>query len=332
MNSETFDGSFKIFMEPEYNNPGTRPSDMSRRGLGDDPCTLEMFSTEIDIVKEDLLNLEKLYARMQESNDEIRTAMTAATVREIRTRIVMDLDHIFKLAKQINKKYDGLVRANAAQRKAAGSGPGSSDDQFRASLISQLVESLQSLMRRFQSLRTQMETEHRQQIEAKYLAITKEKATAEAIDNLISSEVSPESPLHQAMLEFGRAAVMDAVAEIQERRDTMKEARRNLMALHQIFLGIATPVTAAAAPSEGGNRGGGLPSPVENFPAAAAAAPVAGAFGGGNKGGPGGLNDFERETRRQSYVAIGIAIVLVIVLVYTVLKVESNLDAGVIYL
>lgn len=156
------------------------------------------------------------------------------------------------------------------------------------------------------------------------MAITKEKATAEAIDNLISSEVSPESPLHQAMLEFGRAAVMEAVAEIQERRDTMKEVRRNLMALHQIFLGIATPVTAAADGQGGGIRGGGLPSPVENFPAAAPAG-VAGAFGGGNKGG----NDFERETRRQSYIAIGIAIVLVVVLVYTVLKVERGIDAAV---
>lgn len=168
MNSETFDGSFKIFMEPEYNQPaGTRPSDTSRRGLGDDPCTLEMFSTEVDIVKEDLLNLEKLYTRLQEANEEMKIALNAATVRELRARIIMDLDHVFKVAKQINKKYDGLVRANAAQRKVAGSGPGSSDDQFRASLISQLVESLQSLMRRFQSLRTQMETEYRQLIEGK---------------------------------------------------------------------------------------------------------------------------------------------------------------------
>ena len=334
MNSETFDGSFKIFMEPEpeHNHPGTRPSDISRRTLGDDPCTLEMFATEVDIVKEDLLNLEKLYARLQVSDEEMKVALNAAAVRELRARIVMDLDHVFKVAKQINKKYDGLVRANAAQRKAAGSGPGSSDDQFRASLISQLVESLQSLMRRFQALRTQMETEHRQLIEAKYLAITKEKATAESIDNLIASEVTPDSPLHQAMLEFGRAAVMEAVAEIQERRDTTKEVRRSLMALHQIFLGIATPVTAAAAPTEGGIRSAGLPSPVENFPAAAAAAgtagPVAGLFGGRNKGGTGGANDFDAKTRRQSYIAIVIAIVLVIVLVYTVLKVERQIDAA----
>lgn len=171
MNTESFDGSFKIFMEPEPNHPETRPSDISRRGLGDEPRTLEMFSTEVDIVKEDLLNLEKLHAVLQESHDEMKVARNAATVRELRARIVMDLDHVFKVAKQINKKYDMLVRANAAQRKAAGSGPGSSDDQFRASLISQLVESLQSLMRRFQALRTQMETEDRQLIESKSVFI-----------------------------------------------------------------------------------------------------------------------------------------------------------------
>lgn len=128
------------------------------------------------------------------------------------------------------------------------------------------------------------------------------------------------------MQELGRGPVVDAVAEIQERRDTMREIRRNLMALHQVLLGIATPVAAAPPPVEGqggGNKiGGGPPSPVENFPAPP---PVAAAYGAG-KAGTGGLNDYERETRNQAYIAIAIALMIIITIIVSLLKVENSLE------
>ncbi|KAH6773744.1 hypothetical protein C2S52_003352 [Perilla frutescens var. hirtella] len=271
-----------------------------------------MFSVEVENVKEDLMNLEKLYGRVQDSNEDIKNAEDAKTMREVRSRLNGDLDHLFKVAKQINKKFDALIRANAAQRK------GSSDDDHRASMISDLVDALQYMMRRFQTLRTQMEADHRQQIEAKFYAITREKATAESIDNLIASEATG-SPLHHAIQELGRDPVAEAVAEIQERRDAMREVRRNLMALHQVLLGIATPL---AAVQQQPPAGGDLPSPVET----SQAPPPAAAFAGGKGGGAGGLNDYERETRNQAYIAIVIALIIVIGLIISILKVDIKLE------
>ncbi|KAK6149855.1 hypothetical protein DH2020_017380 [Rehmannia glutinosa] len=319
--NETFDGSFKIYVDPRNGHGNT---DIETGRIGPGPYGLDMFAKEVDHVKEDMKSLEKLYCSVQEINEDIKIAQNAMTMRDLRDRMNTDLDHILKLSKQINKKFDGLVRANAAQRRLAGSGPGSSDDHSRASMISDLGESLKHMMRSFQGLRVQMETEHRQLIESRYFAITREKATAEAIDNLIANEV-PESPLHHAMQDHGRGPVLDTVAEIQERRDTMMEIRRSLMSLHQILLGIATPVLVAAPPAEGqsvglSKGGGGPPSPVENFPAALPV--VAGAAKGGN----GGLNDYEKETRKQAYIAIAVALVIIISIIVSLLKVENQVE------
>ena len=130
-----------------------------------DSYCLEMFSVEVENMKQDLTGLENLYNSLCESNEEIKKAKDSATMRAIRARLDDDLDDLFKLAKQINKKYEGIVRANAAQR-------GSGDDQARAGMISDLVDTLHGLMRRFQSLRGEMETDHRQIIEAKYVSFS----------------------------------------------------------------------------------------------------------------------------------------------------------------
>ncbi|GFQ01825.1 syntaxin-124 [Phtheirospermum japonicum] len=310
MNHGAFDGSFKIYVDPNSKSH----DDIETGHGGPGPYGMDMFAKEVDNVKEDVKNLEKLYVRIMESNEDVKVAQNAMGMRELRDEMNADLDHIMKLAKQINKKFDGLIRANAAQRRATGSGPGSSDDNARASMISELGESIQHMMRKFQGLRVQMETDHRQLIESRYFAITREKATAEAIDNLIASEV-PESPLHHAMQDHGRGPVLDAVAEIQERRGAMMEVRRSLMALHQVLLGIATPVVAAVAE---GQTKGGPPSPVDAYQGAGL--PVAA------KAGPGGLNDFEKETRNQAYIAIAVSLVIIIAVILGLLGFENMLE------
>lgn len=142
------DGSFKIYVEA-----AEAPVD-----------GMEAFSGEVENVKQDLMEMETLYGRLQECNQEMKEAENGGAMRDARLRLNADLDKLFKLAKQINKKFDGLVRANAAQRK------GSDDDRLRASMISNLVETLQLIMRTFQSLRNQMEADNRQLIEARLVA------------------------------------------------------------------------------------------------------------------------------------------------------------------
>lgn len=163
-NDGAFDGSFKIYVDPRDSHADAQDMEM---GQGGHPYGLEMFSKEVENVKEDMVGVEKLYLKVQESNDEVKIAQNAKDMKELRSRLNADLDHLLKLAKHINKKFDGLVRANAAQRRLAGSGPGSADDMARASMISDLGEDLTHMMRKFQGLRASMEADHRQLIESR---------------------------------------------------------------------------------------------------------------------------------------------------------------------
>lgn len=120
-------------------------------------------------------------------------------------------------------------------------------------------------------------------------------------------------------MEHGKDSVAEAVAEIEERRDAMREIRRNLMALHQVLLGIAAPVTADKAQS-GGNRAAASGDE--------AAQPLPAPSGGGKGGGmgTGTLNDYEKETRKQAYTAIVIALVIISVLVISILRVDNQME------
>ncbi|KAL3820578.1 hypothetical protein ACJIZ3_006483 [Penstemon smallii] len=312
---DSFDSSFKIYVDSRSHH--SDDESVGGGGHGNDPNALDTFFKEIDKVNEDIKNMENLYIMLQESNEGVKAACSAKTMMELRTRIDMDLDHVLRLSKQINKKLDGLVRTNAAQRKVQGNGPCSTDDQTRASMISGLGENVNNMMRKFQGLRVRMETDHRQIIETRYFAITGEKATEEAIDHLISSQ-GADGLLYQAVQEHGTAAVMDAVTEIQERRDAMREIRKHLMNLHQILLGMASPVEA-----HGGRVvGGGPPSPVEVY--VQQLPPATTNMHSAMKPGAGRLNDYEKETRRQAYIAMGIALVLSTIIIIMYLKYEGD--------
>lgn len=307
--NNSFNGSFKVYVEQSNQNGNLNREVES--GRGNDLHTIERFTNDVDNVKEDIKNVENIYNSLKESHENIKTVRAAKIMKDLRSRMNMDLDYLLKLAKQINKKFDALVRANAALRKLPGSGPTSEDDVSRGSMITELGESLKLMMRNFQTLRSQMEIEQKQVIEGRYLSITGEKATEDAIDRLILSEGSDNSLL-QAMQEQGRGVVLDTVVEIHERRDAMREIRKSLMNLHQILLGIAAPVEVPSGCDVGV---GGPPSPVENLMPAAPALPAA----------KGHVNDYERETRRQAYTAIAVSFAVTIALTVALLISERDL-------
>ncbi|XP_051128155.1 syntaxin-125-like [Andrographis paniculata] len=306
---ESFGSSFNVYVDPMNKESG-----------------MNIFAGEVDNIKADLKNVEVFYNRIQDSNEEVKEAQNEMMMKEVRSQLNADLEFLLRLAKQINKKFDGLVAANAAQRMVAGSGVGSEDDRTRAAMISNVTENLKRITRNFQGLRVQMETEHRLLIESRYSAITGEKATAEAIDNLIASQ-TPAYPPRYEMQEHGRGAMADALAEIQERRDTLKDIRRKLMDLHQIFLGIATPIESQrSGGGEGAGAAAGAPTiPIETHPTPLVT-PNTTTTAAKPGTGTGSLNDYEKEMRKQAYIAIALAIVIILTIVISLLRIENNME------
>ncbi|XP_059274599.1 syntaxin-124-like [Lycium ferocissimum] len=210
---------------------------------GNESIDLAKFFEDVENVKEDMNNVEKLYKKLQESNEESKLVHNAKTVKEIRSRMDSDVSQVLKRVKMIKGKLEALERSNAAHRKIPGCGPGSSADRTRTSVVSGLGKKLKVLMDDFQALRARMNDEYKETVARRYFTVTGEKANDELIENLISSGES-ESFLQKAIQEQGRGQIMDTISEIQERHDAVKEIEKNLIELHQIFLDMAALVEA----------------------------------------------------------------------------------------
>ncbi|KNA24420.1 hypothetical protein SOVF_016020 isoform A [Spinacia oleracea] len=206
-------------------------------------ANLDKFFEDVDGVKGDMGNVDKLYKRLQEANEECKIATNAKAVKDLRARMDIDVEQVLKRVKIIKGKLEALDRSNVAHRNLPGCGPGSSADRTRTSVVSGLGKKLKDMMDNFQTLRSKMSAEYKETVERRYFTITGEKAEEETIEKLIESGES-ESFLQKAIQQQGRGQIMDTVKEIQERHDAIKEIEKNLLELHQVFLDMAALVEA----------------------------------------------------------------------------------------
>ncbi|KAA8519862.1 hypothetical protein F0562_014048 [Nyssa sinensis] len=239
--NDLFSGSFKKYTDLKRQ---AYMDDMEAGGAaGNDSHNLDKFFEDVENVKEDMQSVEKLYKKLQESNEESKTVHNAKTMKELRARMDSDVEQVLKRVKIIKKKLEGLEQSNADHRHFPGCGPGSSADRTRISVVSGLGKKLKDMMDDFQGLRAKMAAEYKETVERRYFTITGEKANEETIENLIESGES-ESFLQKAIQEQGRGQIMDTISEIQERHDAVKEIEKNLIELHQVFLDMAALVEA----------------------------------------------------------------------------------------
>lgn len=210
---------------------------------GRETVNLDKFFEDVESVKEEMKGVEKLYKKLQEANEESKIVHNAKTMKELRSRMDMDVEQVLKKVKVVKAKLEALDRSNVASRNVAGCGPGSSADRTRTSVVGGLGKKLKDMMDDFQNFRNRMTAEYKETVERRYFTITGEKADEDTIENLISSGES-ESFLQKAIQDQGRGQIMDTISEIQERHDAVKEIEKNLLELHQVFLDMAALVEA----------------------------------------------------------------------------------------
>ncbi|GJZ05123.1 syntaxin-124-like protein [Tanacetum coccineum] len=233
--NDLFSQSFKQYQDNDL--------EAGNGGGGNDSPELEKFFQDVENVKEDMAGIEKIYKRLQEANEESKTVHNANAVKKLRSKMDSDVEQVLKRVRVIKGKIEALDKANIANRKLPGCGPGSSADRTRTSVVSGLGKKLKSMMDNFQSLRTRMNDEYKETVARRYFTITGEKANDELIENLISNGEG-EDFMQKAIQDQGRGQIMDTISEIQERHDSVKEIEKNLMELHQIFLDMAALVEA----------------------------------------------------------------------------------------
>ncbi|KAK4755028.1 hypothetical protein SAY87_008785 [Trapa incisa] len=210
-------------------------------GNKNETVDLDKFFEDVENVKEDMNQVERLYKKLQEANEESKTVHNAKTMKDLRARMDADVSQVLKRVKVVKGKLEALDRSNVAHRSLPGCGPGSSADRTRTSVVSGLGKKLKDQMDDFQNLRSRMNAEYRETVERRYFTVTGAKPDDDMIENLISSGES-ESFLQKAIQDQGRGQILDTISEIQERHDAVKEIEKNLIELHQVFLDMAALV------------------------------------------------------------------------------------------
>ncbi|KAI3714080.1 hypothetical protein L1987_72670 [Smallanthus sonchifolius] len=156
-------------------------------GVRNETIDLDKFFHDVEDVKNDMMAVEKLHKKLQESNAESKMVQNANKMKLLRSKMDSDFTHLLKIVKVIKGKLEALDNSNVEQRKIPGCGPGSSADRTRTSIVSGLGKKLKIMMDDFQELRAQINEEYKEIIGRRYFTIIGQKANDELIENLISS-------------------------------------------------------------------------------------------------------------------------------------------------
>ncbi|XP_027352762.1 syntaxin-121-like [Abrus precatorius] len=199
---------------------------------------LDKFLEEVESVKEELKELEHLHLSLRASNQHGKTLHSPKAVKDLRSRMDLDVALSLTKAKLVKARLEALDRSNQTTRSLPDCGPGSYSDRTRTALVSGLRKNLKDSMESFNNLREQISYEYRDTVQRRYYAVTGENPDDKTIDLLISTGES-ETFLKKAIQQQGKATIMTTIQEIQERHGTVKEIERSLNELHQVFLDMA---------------------------------------------------------------------------------------------
>lgn len=148
---------------------------------------LDRFFEEVEGVKEELKELDRLYESLRVSHEKSKTLHSAKAVKDIRSRMDADVANALKNAKLVKVRLEALDRSNEASRSLPGAGPGSSSDRTRSSVVSGLRKKLKDSMDSFNNLRQQISSEYKETIQRRYYTVTGEKPDDKTVDLLIST-------------------------------------------------------------------------------------------------------------------------------------------------
>uniref|UniRef100_A0A1D1XGN1 Putative syntaxin-131 n=1 Tax=Anthurium amnicola TaxID=1678845 RepID=A0A1D1XGN1_9ARAE len=204
---------------------------------------LESFFKQVQDIEKQVDKLSKLLKKLQDANEESKAVTKASSMKAIKQRMEKDIDEVGKIARISKSKLEELDKDNLANRQKPGCGKGSGVDRSRTATTVALKKKLKEKMSEFQTLRETIQKEYREVVERRVFTVTGNHADEETIDQLIETGDS-EQIFQKAIQEQGRGQVMDTLAEIQERHDTVREIERKLLELQQIFLDMSVLVEA----------------------------------------------------------------------------------------
>ncbi|VVA39974.1 PREDICTED: syntaxin-121 [Prunus dulcis] len=135
--NDLFSGSFSRFRN-EQNMNDDHVIEMSSAGSSTGGVNHDKFFGDVESVKDELKELERLHQNLQSSHEHSKTLHNAKAVKDLRSRMDADVTLALKKAKVLKVRLEALDRSNAANQSLPGCGPGSSSDRTRISVVNGL--------------------------------------------------------------------------------------------------------------------------------------------------------------------------------------------------
>ncbi|KAL0049027.1 hypothetical protein WJX82_004642 [Trebouxia sp. C0006] len=210
---------------------------------------MDAFFKEVAEIKVQFATIKESQDKLLSAHEKTKTITRSADIMEIRETMQDDMNEVSKIAHNIKSRLEHLQRVNEAALDRKESRSASSTELFysyertRTSVTAALCKKLKDLMAEFQALRMRLADEHRQVVERRAHIVTGRKPSREEVDHLIDTGES-ETIFKKAIQKQGRGHALDAMAEIQERHEAVRDLEHSLTDLHQIFLDMSVLVEA----------------------------------------------------------------------------------------
>ncbi|ONK63847.1 uncharacterized protein A4U43_C07F19550 [Asparagus officinalis] len=196
------------------------------------------FFKQVAEVEKHIEEVSTQLDKLQAANQESKQVTKASAMKAIKERMEKDIGEVAKIVIKVKASLEALDKDNLANRRKPGCEAGTSVDRSRTAMTAALRTKLKERMSQFQILRQNIQDEYREVVERRVFTVTGTHPGEETIDDLIETGNS-EKIFANAI---GQGQIMDTLAEIQERRDTVLEIERMLLDLHQAFMDMAVVV------------------------------------------------------------------------------------------
>uniref|UniRef100_A0A7N0RID5 t-SNARE coiled-coil homology domain-containing protein n=1 Tax=Kalanchoe fedtschenkoi TaxID=63787 RepID=A0A7N0RID5_KALFE len=204
---------------------------------------LEGFFLKVREIDAEYEKLQKLLKQLQDAHEESKAVTKAEVMKGIKQRMEKAVDEVRKTGLVMKAKIEAIDKDNLCDKRKAGRGEGTAIYRTRAATTLALKKKFKEKMSEFQAVRLNIHQEYREVVERRIFTVTGTRADEETIDNLIETGDS-EHIFQKAIQEQGRGQILDTLAEIQERRDTVRDVEKKILELNQIYVDLAVLVEA----------------------------------------------------------------------------------------